>query len=300
MTSHTNLKTSIEILKNTLINKIINSGSYPTEIEGLSISLRHSPTPVDKCFYKPVIVMFLQGNKKIIFGDYEHNLKENDVLISGIDIPVSSFVSKASTDEPYMAIVLELDITIILQLLAEIPHEQLNENKAGGLLIQSADAEITHAFLRLIELLDKPQQIPIFSEQIKREIYYYLLTGINGPYLCSLYALGSQNNQVARAVTWLKQNIAQSIKIEDLAKKANMSASTFYRYFKEMTSLSPIQYQKRLRLHEAQRLMLVKNIDATSSAFSVGYENFGQFSREYKRLFGEPPRKNIISIKGKK
>ncbi len=300
MTSHIDLKTSIEILKNTIINKIPKSGSYPTEIEGLYLSRQNSPTYVTKCFYKPVIVMFLQGNKTIIFGDSKYIAKENNILISGIEIPVSSFVSKALMEKPYLAIVLELDAPMILQLLAEIPQNKFVDNPSGVGLLQPADVEITDAFLRLIELLNKPQQIPILSSQIKREIYYYLLTGINGAYLRSLYALGSQNNQIARSITWLKQNISKSIKIEYLAKKANMSPSTFHRYFKKMTSLSPIQYQKRLRLHEAQRIMLVENMDATSSAFSVGYENIGQFTREYKRLFGEPPRKNIIRIKGEK
>ncbi|MDR1941667.1 MAG: AraC family transcriptional regulator [Endomicrobium sp.] len=299
MLSRIDLKHASLLLKKRLLGKLAKPGFYPTDIEGLQISRRDTPSEISKCFYKPMIAMFVQGNKRILFGGNEYICKENDLVIAGIEVPVSSSIIKASSLKPHLAIALDLDMSMLSQIAIESPQNNLADSDSKSVLTQHVDADIADAFLRLLELLDKPEHIPALAAQIKREIYYRLLTGPNGAQLRSFYALGSQNHQIARSIMRLKQSLSKPVKIEELAKHVNMAASTFHRHFKEITTLSPIQYQKRLRLQEAQRLMLADNMSASASAFSVGYENFGQFSREYKRLFGEPPRKNIMRIKGK-
>jgi transcriptional regulator GlxA family with amidase domain len=149
----------------------------------------------------------------------------------------------------------------------------------------------------MVELLDTPERIPVLAPMIVKEIHYLLLTGPNGSHLRSFYALGSQNNQITCAIAWLKQNLTASILVEELAEQVGMAPSTFHRRFKEITGMSPVQFQKRMRLHEAQRLMLTDNLDALSASISVGYENISHFTREYKRLFGDPPRKNIMLLR---
>ncbi|MDL2270169.1 AraC family transcriptional regulator [Desulfosarcina sp. OttesenSCG-928-G17] len=143
------------------------------------------------------------------------------------------------------------------------------------------------------ELFDQPEKLAVIGPMIVREIHYLLLAGPNGHRLRLFHTLGSQSHQIARAISWLKENLATAVPIESLAEKVNMAPSTFHRYFKEITSLSPLQYQKRIRLHEAQRLMLAKDMNAGSASAAVGYESLSQFNREYKRLFGEPPRRDI-------
>jgi AraC-like DNA-binding protein len=191
-----------------------------------------------------------------------------------------------------------LDKNMLAQLSLEI-SQQTNDNTAinGGVLTQPVESGILDAFFRMEELLDTPERIPVLAPMIAREIHYHLLIGQNGRQLRSFYSLGSQNNQITRAISLLKQNLAAFVPVENLAGLVNMAPSTFHRRFKEITGMSPLQFQKRMRLHEAQRLMLADNIDASRASSAVGYDNFSQFSREYKRIFGDPPRKNIMMIR---
>ncbi|MES9995747.1 AraC family transcriptional regulator N-terminal domain-containing protein [Desulfovibrio aminophilus] len=286
-----------------LLKKKVNSrmsapGDYEVGIPGVRLFRRDQAQKTEACLYTPVIIKIVQGVKRAVMGSGEYSYGENEVLVSGVDMPGTSMVVEASPDVPCTGITVDLDKNLIAQLAPEIPHKVYSIGSvAKGILVQPLEADILDAFLRLAELLDKSDRISVFAPMIIREIHYLLLDGPSGHWLRSFHMLGSQSNQIAQAIFWLKQNLAATVQIEDLAARVNMAPSTFHRYFKEVTAMSPIQFQKRLRLHEAQRLMLLNDLDAGSACLAVGYESSSQFNREYKRLFGEPPLRNIKKLR---
>ncbi|MDR1397366.1 MAG: AraC family transcriptional regulator [Desulfarculales bacterium] len=273
-------------------------GENPTAIAGLTLYRGDKIHTVGNCLYRPLISMIIQGTKLIRAGNEEYCCTDNDVMIFGVDLPANVMITQASPETPCMSLVLDLDKSLLEQLALQTPHKTLNNNYiAGGALKQTVEPEILDAFSRMVELLDTPERIPVLAPMIVKEIHYHLLMGPNGSHLRSFYALGSPNNQITRAISWLKQNLTASVLVEELAAQAGMAPSTFNRRFKEITGISPVQFQKRMRLHEAQRLMLTDNMDVSGASIAVGYENISHFTREYKRLFGNPPRKNIMMIR---
>jgi len=286
------------ILRQRVLSRMPQAGDFPTAIGGLTMYRRDEASKIENCFYKPIILKIVQGRKRVLVGKDEFAYGEDDLLIAGLDMPAASGIVDASAERPCLSMVVDLDQNLIAQLALEVPPATI-EPKASvlGLVVQRTEPEIQDAFLRLEELLDKPQQIPILAPMIIREIHYRVLTGPSGSLLRSFHTIGSQSNQVARAITWLRVNFKESVQVEDLAEKVNMAPSTFHRRFKEVTTLSPLQYQKSLRLHEAKRLMLVSHLDAGRACEAVGYESLTQFNREYKRFFGEPPRRNVVRLR---
>ena len=219
-------------------------------------------------------------------------------LITSMDLPTFVQIIKAGRDRPYLGLVLKLDHREISQLMVDgnlppPPPQQSSRAMATG----EATVPLLAAFQRLIDLLDEPKDIPILAPIIEREIFYRLLVGDQGERLRRMASVGSQSHQIARAVDWLKGNFAQPLRIDDLATKVNMSTSTFHHHFRALTAMSPLQYQKWLRLTEARRLMLAENQDAATAAFEVGYESPSQFSREYRRLFGDSPLRDIANLR---
>ena len=203
----------------------------------------------------------------------------------------------ASEEKPYLALSLYLDAGLITSLAPRIPHKTTEAGFFRGAALQELEPDLLDSFVRLVELTKTPEQIPVMEELLIREIHYRLLTSSFGNVLRTLNTFGSQGHQITRAIAWLKEYYKEPLLVEDLASRSNMAPSTFHRYFKDITTLSPLQYQKRLRLDEAQRLMLSGEYDVTQAAMAVGYESVTQFIREYKRLFGEPPRRNIMKMK---
>jgi AraC-like DNA-binding protein len=207
-------------------------------------------------------------------------------------------VTKASPEKPYLGLVLNIDQREISQLMVDsnLPPPRPQQSSRG-----MATGEVTlpllAAFQRLIDLLDEPRDIPILAPIIEREIFYRLLVGDQGARLRQIAVAGSQSNQIARAIDWLKGNFTKPLHIDDLAAHVNMSTSTFHHHFRQVTAMSPLQYQKWLRLNEARRLMLAEDQDATTASFQVGYESPSQFSREYSRLFGAPPLRDVINLR---
>jgi AraC-like DNA-binding protein len=286
------------LLTKKLYGRMPTPGENPTAIAGLTLYRGDEIHSVGNCLYRPLISVIMQGAKRIVIGNEEYCCTDNDVMIFGVDLPASVMITQASPERPCISLVLDLDKSLLEQLALQTPHKAVDENYvAGGALKQPVESEILDAFFRLVELLDAPERIPVLAPMIVKEIHYRLLMGPNGSRLRSFYALGSQNNQITCAISWLKRNLTVSILMEELAEQVGMAPSTFYRRFKEITGMSPVQFQKRMRLHEAQRLMLTDNLDASSASMAVGYENISHFTREYKRLFGNPPRKNIMLIR---
>lgn len=271
-------------------------GMLQTGIKGFSASLRTTPTFNQHCFYKPMAIVVLQGKKQTVLGSEKFTYNENQLVVTSIDIPTVGSIVEASPEKPFMTLILDLDSHIISELLREGSYPQADAARRG-MGITDADEAILDAFYRLISLLDQPERQKVMAPMIIKEIHYLLLTSPLGDILRSVNIKGSHNNQIANAIAWLKENYREPLKIDKLAQKFNMAESSFYRHFSKVTSLSPLQYQKQLRLYEAQRLMLSENFDAANAAYKVGYESASQFNREYKRMFGTPPKTNVNQIK---
>ena len=283
-------------LKQKVETMFTQSGETQSAIKGLSIFRRTEALQNQYCLYRPMAVLVLQGEKQSILGTDKCVYKEGQLVVTSIDIPSVGCVIKASPDKPFISIVMDLDSSIIEQFLSDgvfVPTK--TSQRAMGVI--DASPELTDAFYRLICLLETPERQKVMAPMILKEIHYLLLTSSLGDVLCSVNAAGSQNNQIVRAIDWLKENYRHAFKIDELAQKVNMTEATFYRHFNQVTSLSPLQYQKKLRLYEAHRLMMSGKVNVEKAAYEVGYESSSQFNREYKRMFGVPPKANVKRIK---
>lgn len=277
-------------LKRRILRHLPVPGKQATAVKGLTLSRRQEINKADNCFGTPSVAAIVQGGKCALIGDREYRYKEGQFCITGVDLPSAFYILHPSEEKPFLSVILDLDSQIISRLAMEMPPASEKQGgRGGGLSIGELDADLLQCFLRLVELLDKPEQIRIRAPMVIREIHYLLLAGPQGESLRQLNTLGTQSNMIAQAISWLKGNYKEPLHVDELARRANMSSSTFHRHFKEMTGLSPLQFHKQLRLHEAQRLMVLENRKASSVSLLVGYESDTQFNREYKRLFGEPP-----------
>ena len=269
-----------------------------TAISGLALFQRDKPTQPESRMYEPRICLIAQGAKRVLLGDDTYVYGERHFLITSVNLPTVVQITKASREKPCLGLILKLDQREISQLIVDsnLPFPRPQQSSRG-----MATGEVTlpllTAFQRLIDLLAEPKDIPILAPIIQREIFYRLLVGDQGARLRQMASSGSQSQQIARAIDWLKDNLTQPLRIDDLATQVNMSTSTFHHHFRTLTAMSPLQYQKWLRLNEARRLMLIENQDAATVAFQVGYESPSQFSREYGRLFGAPPLRDITSLR---
>ncbi|MDR2443039.1 MAG: AraC family transcriptional regulator [Deltaproteobacteria bacterium] len=292
------LKAAKTEMKQRLMGRIATPGAHTTVLPDVMLYRRNAVEKPRNCLYKPMIVYFAQGRKAATQGEGEVFFDENELLIVAIDYPTTTTLLEASEAKPSLAVSVDLDMNLIGQLAQATPYATLAENeRSAALMTQPIDADMLDAFLRLITVLERPEEAPVLGPMIIKEIHFRLLRGPNGEYLRNLHSYGTQKNHVALAVSWLRTNFKSAFRVEELAEKVHMSASTFHRHFKKITSLSPVQFQKRLRLHEAQRLMLAEDFGIAEVCDAVGYENIAQFTREYKRLFGDPPRRDMMRWK---
>ncbi|QGY41510.1 helix-turn-helix domain-containing protein [Pseudodesulfovibrio cashew] len=266
-------------------------------IPGLMLVRYETPTDPMSAIYEPCICLVAQGAKRVQLGDEEYIYDENHLLISSVGLPVIANVTRASKEEPLLSLVLKLDLRMLAQLMVDsnLPAS-LNKQSGRGMAICEVSEPLLDSFQRLVGLADTPDDIPILSPLIHKEILYRLLRSDLGPRLRQIATGGSHAQQIAHAIGWLKENYTKQLKVEGLAKESGMSVSTFHHHFRATTAMSPLQFQKWLRLHEARRLMLSESQDATTAAMLVGYESPSQFSREYKRQFGAPPLRDIKNL----
>lgn len=284
-------------LRAELLRRLPEPGLHSTAIDGLRLSRRNEVGKPEHCFDKPLVSIIVQGGKRAVMGSANIQYGENQCLVIGVDMPNAFQVTAASPEQPFLGVGLHLDKQLTAQLMTEIELGPEPENETCmGVSVTDADSNLLDAFARLVELLNTPERVPVLAPMILREIHYFLLTGPQGVQLRRINTFGTQSNQISRAIAWMRHNFTEPVQIDDLARKVNMATSTFHRHFKDVTTLSPLQYLKRLRLYEAQRLMLVELQDAGSAGLAVGYESATQFNREYKRLFGDPPLRNIRSL----
>jgi AraC-like DNA-binding protein len=274
-------------------------GREAVETAVAALSFRRFVTPTEQTCYihEPSICLVAQGAKRVLLGDEAYVYDAHHFLITSVNLPVTAQVVDASVEKPYLGLMLKLDQREISQMVVDGDLPLPDDRKSGRAMAVSAmSLPLLNAFHRLIDLLDEPDDIPILAPLIQKEILYRLLVSEQGPRLRQFAAIGSQSHQIARAIDWLKDNFDQPLRIDDLAAHARMSTSTFHHHFRALTAMSPLQYQKWLRLHEARRLMLTEHADAATAAFQVGYESPSQFSREYSRQFGAPPLRDIRNL----
>ena len=285
-----------DLLKERLLRLMPHAGKYPTAIKELSMARREQAHQTESCFYKPSLGVIIQGAKRSRIGTREYLYGENQCMIAGVDMPCIFTITKASARQPFLAVSLELDKGLLARLTREI-QLPMNTGTTQGVSVTDADPGILDAFLRLFKVLERTEELPFLAPVIIREIHYRLLIGPRNEYMRRLNTGGTQSNQIASAVDWIREHYKEPLRVETLAEHVHMATSTFHRHFKEVTSLSPLQFHKYLRLHEAQRLMLAERKDATRASGEVGYESPTQFNREYKRLFGNPPHKSIARMR---
>lgn len=274
--------------------RAVQEGDNPTEVPGLSLYRRSRPTACASAAYEPSLVVFVQGQKRINLGSNTYLCDESTFLLTSVDLPVVSQVIAATAEKPMLGLLLRLEMSEVRKIISEEEFPLSDEpSNAHGMAVGITSVEILGACSRLIDLLDVPHDIPFLGKLIQREILYRLLRSPQGKHIRAIATLGEHSHRTAKAIAWLRVNYARPLRIEELANIARMGVSTLHHHFRSMTAMSPLQYQKQLRLHVARERMLNESLDAASAAFEVGYESASQFNREYSRFFGQPPMRDI-------
>lgn len=245
-----------------------------------------------------VFALIAQGEKRLLVGDETLIYDPRHYMLAAVDLPMSSCVTVASPKAPYLGMAMTIDPLKLAELTAGRQGGGAACRIDRGFGVGRLGQDMQSAALRLLRLLDTPEDIAVLGPIFERELLYRLVTGEHGGLLVQSAATGSHGHQIMRAVRWIKAHLAEPITIDDLANLANMSRSSLHHHFKALTSMTPVQYQKQLRLHEARRLMLADRHDAATAAHRVGYESPSQFSREYRRLFGAPPQRDVAQLRG--
>ena len=292
------LEPAIAALKDSIARWTEKGELHTTAIPSLSLFRREEPTEPISGMYEPSVCMVAQGAKRVLLGDDTYVYDAHHYLITSVNLPTIVQIIEASPDKPYLGLRLKFDLREVSQLMVDSNLPQPRPQQSSrGMATGGVTLQLLNAIIRLIDLLADEKDIPILAPVIQREIIYRLLVGDQGERLRQIATAGSQSQQIARAIGWLQSNYSMPISIDNLAAQANMSTSTFHHHFRSLTALSPLQYQKQLRLQEARRLMLAERMDAANAAFQVGYESPSQFSREYNRMFGAPPLRDITNLR---
>jgi AraC-like DNA-binding protein len=269
-----------------------------TDIPGVTLHRRTSTTAPCRMTYQPGVIVIAQGRKQVDLGRNSFIYDDSRFLLTSVDLPIVSRVVEATKEVPCLALAIKLEMPAVRELLG---REEIQVGEAPSDSPAMATGETTVEFLsaccRLMDLLDSPQDIPFLGGLIQREIIYRILRGPEGARLRAIATLGDQSHRTAKAIAWITANYAKPLRVEDLAQIAAMGVSTLHHHFRALTATSPLQYQKQVRLQAARGLMLLNGLDAASAAFDVGYESASQFNREYSRFFGQPPMRDIRTLR---
>ncbi len=273
-------------------------GEHSTAIPGLFLYHRTAPTPCFRRSYEPGLSIFVQGRKRILLGGTEYLCDGSSFLLSSIDVPAQSQIIEASEKTPLLSIFLRLDMPTVREVLSrdDIPEAPPSTHRQG-LVVGETTVGLLGASMRMLELLDTPEDIPFLGPLAHREILYRILRTPQAERLRAIATSGDLGQRTARAISWLRANYAKPLRMEELASTARMGVSTLHHQFRALTAMSPLQYQKQLRLQTARQRMLMDGLDATTAAYEVGYESVSQFSREYSRFFGQPPIRDIKGLR---
>lgn len=271
-------------------------GLFPTSIGSFNIVRSFKERMRMRQVYKPSICIVLQGAKEIILGEDTLRYGTMECLAVGMTLPATGHIVEASPDAPYTGLTLELDVAMIRNVLEQLEAPPAPPMDPGPcLFVRPVDAPLADCVLRLLRMCETPAAVPILFPSVMREICYWLLTGPNGGELCKLAEPESSAARVAKALHLMHEDIARTLRVDELADVARMSQSSFHQHFKAMTSMTPLQFQKQLRLLEARRLMVTEDTNVTEAAYHVGYESASQFSREYSRMFGVAPKRDVMN-----
>ncbi|MDP1583950.1 MAG: AraC family transcriptional regulator [Bradyrhizobium sp.] len=273
-------------------------GVHATSIPRVVLIRSSHPTEQLHAVQQPAVCIVAQGRKQVMAGTSVYLYDRAKYLIASVDIPIIGQIMEASPADPYLCLRLDLDPSVIgaLMLEADVP-KKASDLPEPGLSLSTVTSEILDAAVRLVRLLAAPRDIPILAPLAEREMLYRLLTGEQSTKLRQIALAEGKLQQINRAIGWIKRNYRDSFRVETVAAEARMSPSTLHEHFKAVTSMSPLQYQKQLRLQEARRLILSQSLDAAMAGHAVGYESPSQFSREYKRTFGAPPARDIARLR---
>ena len=272
-------------------------GTHPTAVAALTLYRMSAPTLPVHGLQQPTFCIVAQGSKLAILGEEAHLHDSARYLLMSVDLPLTARIVEASPEEPYLGFCLDIDPRQISLLLMEMQPPPQERGSARGLSLSRTDTPLLDAVIRLLRLLDTPKDVPVLAPLAVREILYRLLTGEQGARLRQIAVRDSLTHRVARAIDWIKHHYAEPLRIETIAQEVCMSESGLHHHFKAITALSPLQYQKHLRLQEARRLMLQDSLNAATAAYQVGYQSTSQFNREYSRMFGAPPLRDIVRLR---
>ena len=299
-------------MRQSLARKIVlhaaGAGEQVTAVPGLTLFYRTAPTACYRASYEPSLTVFVQGKKRIHLGGTEYLCDDSSFLLSSIDVPVQSQILEASEKVPLLTMLLRLDMPAVREVLSrdDAPLGKPGLGKQGlgkqglgkqGMAVGVTNLGLLDACGRLLDLLDAPEDIPFLSRLLQQEILYRILRTPQAERLRAIARSGDLSQRTARAIAWLRVNFARPLHMEELAEVAGMGVSTLHHQFRALTAMSPLQYQKQLRLQTARQRMLMDGLDATTAAYDVGYESVSQFSREYSRFFGQPPMRDIKALK---
>ena len=281
-----------------LIDKYCDAdGAGRTAVDPVWMFRSTSPTLKVPTIYKPCLCLIVSGAKEVTLGQELYRYKPGQLLAASVDLPIVGHVTLATEDAPYRSLSLDLDAKILGELVASMDIKIGADGESPrGLFVEHTTETLTDAVLRVVELLDRPDDIPVMLPLLMREVHYRLLCTGKGAVIAGLAIGGSNMQRISAALQRIKDNFDKPLRVEELATYANMSPSSFHHHFKQVTAMSPLQYQKRLRLTTARQIMLAEMKDAATAAYAVGYESASQFSREYARMFGAPPMRDVTSI----
>ena len=282
-----------------LVAKFSNEeGEVKTIIPEVAIFRANSPTVPLPVVYNPCICFLAQGDKQVSMGGESHQFKASEYVAISVDLPLMGQITKATPAEPYLVVKVDIDLHMLSELLLELDDDyQAYPTSQCGFYVGQITDTMGESLLRLLQLWELPEDIPVLAAQMKRELFYRLLKSEHGQKLAQVVLGGSHTQRVSKAIYQIKQNLHHKMSVEELAELSGMSVSSFHAHFKSVTAMSPLQYQKLLRLMAARHLMFMQNLDAAKAAYEVGYESASQFSREYARMFGKPPQKDVSSLR---
>ncbi|HWZ59267.1 MAG TPA: AraC family transcriptional regulator [Gemmatimonadaceae bacterium] len=273
-------------------------GDHQTAFPSLALTRGSAPTVCMPTISQPSVRFVVQGRKRALLRDDVFHYDVLHYLVVSVTVPIMGQAVEASADRPFLSLRLDLDLEEIAGLMLELGERRATSVAADrALFVARMDEPLLDAVSRMVKLLDAPEDIAVLAPAVRREIYYRVLRGELGQRLVDVAERGSDNHGIVRAIEWLKQRYAAPLRIEDLAGAVHMSPSALHHRFKAVTAMSPLQYQKHLRLHEARRLMFADGMGSAAAGYRVGYESPSQFSREYRRLFGAPPRVEIARLR---
>lgn len=281
----------------TLISRHAKPDQYTTVVEGVRVITSAVTTQSMHHVTEPTLAVVAQGAKRAIVGDKVFEYATGQYLVVSVDLPIAGHVAKASAEEPFLGFGMNLKPAAIATLLLETAASDRALAETAGLGVSNAPTDLLDAVVRMLRLLDHPHDIAVLGPMIEREILWRLLAGEQGAMVRQIGLADSRLSQISRAIRWIRVHHAKAFKVEELADLAAMSASSFHRHFRAVTSMSPLQYQKQIRLQEARARLLAQSHDVAAVGYSVGYDSPSQFSREYSRLFGAPPARDVARLR---